>query len=1362
MDIQSIIRHVFGNEFLQEVASDFQQNFAEKTIGEEWDYTMDDVKFTINKVLDTINPNNSSQEGRIGPKETVFNSEKKSRILMISPDKLTVTCSKLRGSGTAQANTALYKGKWQYEVQLDTCGIMQIGWSTIHCKFMRDTGVGDTKNSYGYDGQRKKKWNESAQNYGETWLTGDIIGSTIDFDEETIEFYRNGVSMGIAFDKIQSGQGMAYFPAVSLSSGEGIVANFGSSPFKYPIAGYEPIQLAPIKHTTKANILLHWIENLLKLQEIKQELHIPSDNKVSKKAIVYLFATLLFRNLSPLLNKTYVIEASLLPFIKRLVFANDNSRNLSSIRSEYPDLSLFLDYAWMFLETEEMTHVLKVISQNLESIYRRITFNIDYYNQKESLLVLHALSKHQSTRRHLISKVFFSNVKIHNFLHIKPMDDKNLCHLIQVVCWEHEENDNNSYVVIEEEVRNKYLASIKTIYDSITEVEQMHLSLLRVLFTNTDGTSHLSSSRKLFLKEFRDFLNEYNSMISRRKTPKILGPTLCSIFYELVSLLQVLWKEELPPSIPVLIPIQKICEDAWIIMNQPQLGGSFRSFINPEWFSASSLTMEGTSFEQIRYSGLDADGNISGLVSTTNMGSSTNFLSDIMQVAAGSNQTLHTDQQEHVQVVNQRMTQPLAEEIQPLGNDNQRAQSLDQVQPQEVEPVVSEEQQMTNSVNQELLRLHNVTTTQNRPIESDQQQQRTQMTNAGAANQQQRSILNQERLRLHSFGQEQQRVHPPGLLDPLVTPGNADSKQSLEELLNIIIIMYKCGVNQQLVKVATIKTKMREQVKCYVEYKKYHKKNDLMAEKLDGYYEVCRENIDVQSRHVAWILSVIYSPTKQLQLAWLLRVLLNTLQETSKTGSRFKLVPCSYVESMLMITSLLRTHFDPLLSMSNLPDSFDLLKSVAEFLSAHIPDERIVDKNIRDLLEDSAADFFCSPMTIKCMESVSEGNKQAFIRTLLTAYQGTNWAQTNWILVRIWHGSGFAFRYIRSPHLTKFGPDLLEMDLISHLVCVNNRPCPSAVYQEDIQRLLLDESNDKMVSLFLNSLLNQLNWAFSEFIGMLQIMQNQTSNRITIQMRHVVISLSCFEMLVCLLRVLEMVIVLARPLFIDLSKPNAANMMERLVQFLSQLLIRSTSSAGCFNFILNLDIRAPEFLTLDHFPILSAVAGILVALLGDEVMHDIEEEGIIPIPPVTRVLLSENFPIWSIQFMLNEENEKHNENTKNKMPFSFEEYKEDVSEEEIAAVRRVIRGLQFYQRRLSTASDLNDDDNKCSICYNYNNSVKFEPCGHESCSSCINHHLLNNRLCFFCKTAITRVLEQGTGTILHDFTSTQAPGLPLY
>lgn len=51
-------------------------------------------------------------------------------------------------------------------------------------------------------------------------------------------FWRNGHSLGVAFDNVQYGPGLAYFPAASLSYGESCQMNFGAAPFKYPSVWY--------------------------------------------------------------------------------------------------------------------------------------------------------------------------------------------------------------------------------------------------------------------------------------------------------------------------------------------------------------------------------------------------------------------------------------------------------------------------------------------------------------------------------------------------------------------------------------------------------------------------------------------------------------------------------------------------------------------------------------------------------------------------------------------------------------------------------------------------------------------------------------------------------------------------------------------------------------------------------------------------------------------------------------------------------------------------------------------------------------------------------------------------------------------
>lgn len=107
---------------------------------------------------------------------------------MISPDRLNVQSQS--NFASIKANVCVFSGKWQFEVQLGTKGVMQVGWCTSKCRFSQDAGVGDTINSYAFDGNRIRKWNVSTSKYGQAWLSGDIIGSCIDLNKGTVHFLR--------------------------------------------------------------------------------------------------------------------------------------------------------------------------------------------------------------------------------------------------------------------------------------------------------------------------------------------------------------------------------------------------------------------------------------------------------------------------------------------------------------------------------------------------------------------------------------------------------------------------------------------------------------------------------------------------------------------------------------------------------------------------------------------------------------------------------------------------------------------------------------------------------------------------------------------------------------------------------------------------------------------------------------------------------------------------------------------------------------------------------------------------------------------------------------------------------------------
>ncbi|WCJ31794.1 E3 ubiquitin-protein ligase RKP [Euphorbia peplus] len=169
-----------------------------------------------------------------------------------------------------RANVCVWKGKWMYEVTLDTCGVQQLGWATLSCPFTDHKGVGDADDSYAFDGKRVRKWNKNAEPYGQPWVIGDVIGCCINLDDDEILFYRNGISLGVAFHGVRKmGPQCGYYPAISLSQGERCELNFGARPFRYPVGGFLPLQESP-SVSLLASQFLQCLSRLLDMQSLER------------------------------------------------------------------------------------------------------------------------------------------------------------------------------------------------------------------------------------------------------------------------------------------------------------------------------------------------------------------------------------------------------------------------------------------------------------------------------------------------------------------------------------------------------------------------------------------------------------------------------------------------------------------------------------------------------------------------------------------------------------------------------------------------------------------------------------------------------------------------------------------------------------------------------------------------------------------------------------------------------------------------------------------------------------------------------------------------------------------------------------
>ncbi|XP_013149317.1 PREDICTED: E3 ubiquitin-protein ligase RKP-like [Papilio polytes] len=390
--------------------------------------------------------------------------------------------------------------------------------------------------------------------------------------------------------------------------------------------------------------------------------------------------------------------------------------------------------------------------------------------------------------------------------------------------------------------------------------------------------------------------------------------------------------------------------------------------------------------------------------------------------------------------------------------------------------------------------------------------------------------------------------------------------------------------------------------------------------------------------------------------------------------SLFAFVPEYHVDAMLELCNTLRLYMHPTISINEIVEWEDMMVSCAAFLCAEFADQRIVLASTRESLVQTLASFATQPSTMRAIEKVPVKQQMCMVEELVRPYQNRAWAQSNWVLVRFWHGSGFGFRHRQWPHLAaKFGdrePTVNNMGakVDAGLMSQCFGPCPSEVIQGRIRDYL--EANPKEAASFLNSLLSQLNWAFSEFITMMQ---------------------------------------------------------EILMAVISRVCVRGGGGAGFARLV---GRGLPDTDRVHYYVALAPVAGCLIRILEPELPAD-------HLIKVSKALVSEPlFRVDGLEFMLGRSEENQ---------FSFYNYPDDVTTEELAALEAVVSRLRVARDAVvkvsSPGSSGTQSELLCTICYARPADTAFVPCGHHSCRPCIMQHLLNSKQCFFCKAEIESVRE---------------------
>uniref|UniRef100_A0A8C2TE72 E3 ubiquitin-protein ligase RNF123 n=1 Tax=Coturnix japonica TaxID=93934 RepID=A0A8C2TE72_COTJA len=1172
--------------------------------------------------------------------------------------------------GSIRATTCVYKGKWIYEVLISSQGLMQIGWCTLNCRFNQEEGVGDTPDSYAYDGNRVRKWNVTTTNYGKSWAAGDIVSCLIDLEEGTIAFCLNGISLGTAFDNITRGAGMAYFPAISLSFKESVAFNFGSRPLRYPLAvgrgGYRPLQDPPVADLVKARKLCVFLG--LSLQEGKLVEKDASMWQLQGEPTVLITLAHIFNYFSPLMCKVYLVEDVLMTFLLSIL-------ERGGAVEAHPLIQQLLDLMWLLMEEYEVHECLKQLLMSLLRAYRFSPIIPDLGLQIHYLRLTIAVLKHEKSRKYLLSNVLFDVLRSVVFFYIKSplrVEEAGLQELIPTTWWPNRFTKESKEVKeesAEERLRRRaYERGCQRLKKRIEVVEGLQVQILKLLLNNKDRGGG-EASRYIFLNKFRKFLQEN---ASNRGNLTVLCPPeyMVCFLHRLIAALRFFWDGH-----KVKAPAALSSEEA---------------YVPPQLFYNGKVDY----FDLQRLGGL-----LSHLKKTLkdDLAAKANVLIDPAELQAVTMDDLDEDEESATSAA-QRPSATLA-----IGGALARPGWLSS-------PTLGRANRFLSTAAVSLMNPRRpLGTLEKVKVRTLSVEQRTEEDIEG------------------SHGNE-------GLLlgRPPEEPDQPITENSLLEVLDGIVMMYNLSVHQQLGKMVGVSDDVNEYAMALKDTEEKisrcpKRRRDIHEELLKS-QKVFSEKLNHLSRRLAWINVTIYSKEKMQDIYWLLRVCIRTIEHGDRTGSLFAFMPEFYLSVAMNSYSALKNYFSPVNSMEELPGYEETLMRLAAILAKHFADSRIVGTDIRDSLMQALASYVCYPHSLRAVERIPEEQRISMMKNLLAPYEQRPWAQTNWILVRLWRGCGFGYRYTRLPHLLKTKPEDASLPSLQ-------KPCPSTLLQRHMADLL--RSDRDLAPSFLNSVLNQLNWAFSEFIGMIQEIQ-QAAERLErnfVDSRQLKVCATCFDLSVSLLRVLEMTVTLAPEIFLDWNRPSSELLLRRLAQLLNQVLNRVTAERNLFDRVVNL--RLPGLESVDHYPILVAVTGILVRLA-------------VPVPTTetwaeraTAVLLADPcFQLRSIQYLLG-----HAEpaamaaaaSATEKRHFSLSTYTEYISAEELSKVDKMLSHLSEESKQAAATTLPTSEEDLCPICYAHPISAIFRPCSHKSCKACINQHLMNNKDCFFCKATITGV-----------------------
>ncbi|KAL4706140.1 hypothetical protein ACJJTC_013605, partial [Scirpophaga incertulas] len=1099
-------------------------------------------------------------------------------------------------------------------------------------------------------------------------------------------------------------------------------------------------------------------------------------------AFLMSLARLVVVELSGPLRFSYVVVAELLPRFRGLLglksrslgqdqhaldfYLKANEEKFQGLATKFlnqrlPRLCMLLDLLWTFLEESALCDIFEHCIVRECLLFDIVSPNMLFTQQTEGIYVLCGLMQHQETRHHLVKYVFFNKITFDNFLNVKCPDETVLRSVIRKPWWQrptpvYGEADpkiiekteqalfrNSKLSVTDTDKISKILASseqtditceteykedCKKISKAIAPLEQIQLEFLLMLLDNNDGSNMVPSTRKIFLEKFRRYIMDNCILDMRLFNISRNSPAISWCCHaRLLTAVFKLWSENpigashLPPHIPV----RTFIDGELDFYNVDRLGGVLPFLVRTLRQDLINVLGEDNAFVHSFEPTYNSGGGIDTGVSDITMGSPA--LATLPQVISSMARFMH-------------------------------------------QPV------MTMSANRAT--------------------GETAMTLKGA-----RSMM-------PGAGPIDVRTAHLRLLDGLLALYHGSAVKHAEKLCELRdnqLDMADC-LHDLEQRISTITSELKTADPKMLSEQDNLKKQltEYILKELLRSKAVYEEKLEASALQMAWVIGAVWTEQRQSELAKHLAGSLHSLRAASdpeyaahtqvaskeilpekssilrgdsyaslqleyssssdlspqspisrattpQTASHsqvpnqerkdfleslFAFVPEYHVDTMLELCNTLRLYMHPTVPVNRIPEWDELLVSCAAFLCSEFADPRIVLASTKECLVQTLASFATQAVTMRVIERVPKKHQMLMIEELMRPYQNRAWAQSNWVLVRFWHGSGFGYRHRQWPHLAaKYGDreptvNNLGAKVDAGLMSQCFGPCPSEVIQSRVKEYLL--SHPQEAAAFLNSLLSQLNWAFSEFINMMQEMDRVTIDA-SLDSRQIKLCATCFDLYHGLARALEMALSLAPEL---LTQPDATDgqhdlLLGRTCQMLMAVVLRVCVRGGGGESFRRLARRGlPDTDRVHHYAALAPLAGCLLAMLRPT----------LPAPHIEKVvkaLVTEPlFRIDGLEFMLGK--------TQVKL-FSFYDYPDDVSPEELKALEAVVevlrQGRDALLRARSPGSSGTQSDLLCTICYARIADTAFIPCGHHSCKACIMQHLLNSKQCFFCKAEIDSVQD---------------------